>query len=197
MAKIENFIPFLIYWETGTKDPSLSNAQLFAKAKARGIANDPLDRGGATMAGVTISTYRDFCKRNGKSTPTIDSLANLTYNEWLGILKTMFWDRWQADLIACQYIAEMLVDWVWTSGAYGITIPQRLLGVKADGIVGPKTLDAVLRQDSDNLFQRLKQARMDYIDQICRRRPANLRFRSGWMRRIQALAISGHHTKNS
>ncbi len=187
MAKLENFIPFLIFWETSVKDPSLSNEQLFAKAAAKGIANDPDDRGGATMVGITIGTYREYCARKMKPTPTATTLSKLTYPEWSEILKTMFWDRWQADQIADQRVAEILVDWVWTSGSYGITIPQRLLGVKADGIVGPKTLAALNRQDPIALFQKIKQSRIAYIDQICSRRPANAKFRTGWLRRINAL----------
>ncbi len=187
MAQLEKFIPFLIFWETSTKDPSLSNEQLFAKAKARGIANDPDDRGGATMVGITIGTYRDYCKRKGKQTPTVTSLSKLSYPEWLDLLKTMFWNRWQADLIADQRIAEILVDWVWTSGTYGITIPQRLLSVKSDGIAGPQTLNAVNQSNPQTLFQKLKQARIAYIDQICQTRPTNTKFRPGWLRRLNAL----------
>lgn len=187
MTQIEKFIPFLIFWETSTKDPSLSNEQLFTKAKARGIANDPDDRGGSTMVGITIGTYRDYCSRKRLPTPSASSLSKLSYSEWLDILKIMFWDRWQADHIADQRVAEILVDWVWTSGIYGITIPQRLLGVKADGIVGPKTLDAVNTHNPRVIFDLLKQERMAYIDRICASRPANLRFRNGWLRRINSL----------
>lgn len=187
MAKLENFIPFLINWETSVKDPSLSNEQLFAKAAAKGIAKDPDDRGGATMVGITIGTYREYCTRKKKPTPTDATLSKLTYSEWLEILKTMFWDRWQADLIADQRVAEILVDWVWTSGSYGITIPQRLLGVKADGIVGPKTIATLNHQNPNELFQKIKQSRLSYIDQICRSRPANTKFRTGWLRRLNAL----------
>lgn len=187
MAQIEKFIPFLIFWETSTKDPSLSNEQLFTKAKARGMANDPDDRGGSTMVGITIGTYRDYCARKRKVTPTVSSLSKLSYLEWLDILKTMFWDRWQADQIADQRVAELLVDWVWTSGTYGITIPQRLLSVKADGIVGPQTLAAVNESNPQILFQKIKQARLSYIDQICQSRPTNTKFRPGWLRRINAL----------
>ncbi len=187
MAKLENFIPFLIFWEASVKDPSLSNEQLFAKAKAKGIANDPVDRGGATMVGITIGTYREYCTRKKKPSPAAAALSKLSYLEWLEILKTMFWDRWQADLIENQRVAEMLVDWVWTSGSYGITIPQRLLGVKADGIVGPKTLAALNSRDPNDLFGKIKKSRIAYIDQICCHRPANTKFRTGWLRRLNAL----------
>lgn len=187
MATLKNFIPFLIFWETGIQDPSIPNDTLFAKAKALGIANDPADSGGATMVGVTIGTYCDYCKRKRLPIPSESTLSTLSYSEWNEILKTMFWDRWQADQIADQRVAEMLVDWVWTSGSYGITIPQRLLGVKPDGIVGPKTLDAVNLRDSAELFESLKRERIAYTNRICQSRPANAKFRSGWLRRIDFL----------
>lgn len=187
MAKLGNFIPFLIFWETGVENPSLSNEQLFAKAAARGIVNDPVDRGGATMVGITIGTYRDYCVRKKKPASTAAALSKLTYSEWTDILKTMFWDRWQADLIDDQRVAEILVDWVWTSGSYGITIPQHLLGVKIDGIVGPKTLHALNLQNPGDIFHKIKQARISYIGQICQHRPANFKFRNGWLRRLEAL----------
>ncbi len=139
------------------------------------------------MAGVTIGTYREYYIRNGKAAPTVSALKQISYSEWHDILKTMFWDRWQADMILDQKVAEMLVDWVWTSGAYGITIPQRILGVKIDGIVGPKTLNAVNTYNPNILFAKIKQARLAYIDQICQRRPANTKFRNGWLRRINSI----------
>ncbi|MDE6549798.1 MAG: peptidoglycan domain protein [Muribaculaceae bacterium] len=187
MAQLEKLIPFLIFWETGIQDQSLTTETLFAKAKSRGIANDPADRGGATMVGVTIATYRDYCKRKRLPTPSASSLSKLSYSEWLEILKIMFWDRWQADQIADQRIAEMLVDWVWTSGSYGITLPQKLLGVKTDGIVGPKTLYAVNARNPAELFESLKRERIAYTNRICRSRPANAKFHSGWIRRINSL----------
>ncbi len=187
MANINSFIPFLIFWETGIKESALSNEMLFAKAKMKGVLIDPDDRGGATMVGITIGTYREYCARNMKPTPTASTLSKVTYTEWFEILKTMFWDRWQADQIADQRVAEILVDWVWTSGSYGITIPQRLLGLKADGIVGHKTLMALNSREPNELFGKIKQARISYIDQICHRRPANTKFPTGWLRRLNAL----------
>lgn len=187
MAQIEKIIPFLILWESGVKDENADPETLFEKARAKGIVCDPDDRGGATVAGVTMMTFADFRRRKGLPVPIAADLAAITYAEWLDVLKILFWDRWQADRIDSQRVAHMLVDWVWTSGSYGITIPQRVLGVKADGIVGKKTVAAVNDSNPANLFARLKRERMAYIDRICRSRPANLRFRNGWLRRINAI----------
>ena len=202
MANIEGLIPFLIYFETGVKDENADCPTLFARAKAKGIVNDPADRGGATLVGVTIGTYREYRKKYGNAdglqlklqvpcqdSTTVDvaDLRNLDYSQWLEILKRMFWDPWHADEINSQAVAEMLVDWVWTSGKYGITLPQKLLGVKPDGIVGPKTLAAVNAREPLSLFADLKKARIDYIESICLKRPSNLKFRSGWLHRINSI----------
>ena len=187
MAHLEKLIPFLIFWETGVRDNSADNETLFLKARSKGIMNDPADRGGATLVGVTIATYREYCRRKGRTVSSTSDLSKLSYPEWLDILKTMFWDRWQADHISDQRVAEMLVDWVWTSGAYGITVPQKVLGVKADGIVGPKTLYAVNAHNPAELFESLKEERIAYTNHICQSRPANAKFRSGWLRRIHSL----------
>ncbi len=187
MANIEKIIPFLIYFETGVKDTSGGIEHLFETAKAKGIVNDPYDRGGATLVGVTIGTYREYCRKSGCKTPTKADLNNLSYTEWIYIFRSMFWNRWKADEIQSQKVAEMLVDWVWTSGNYGITLPQKLLGVRADGIVGPITLAAVNGRNANLLFEQLKTERIAYTERICQARPINMKFRNGWLRRINSL----------
>lgn len=190
MAKVDLFVPFVIRFETGTVSKGLSNEQLFDKAKETGFANDPDDLGGATMCGVTLATYTQYCRKKGYPRPTVERLKNISYKDWLAILKTMYWDRWQADRIANQSIAEMLVDFVWASGTYGIKVPQRVLGVAVDGIVGPETLAAVADREPVKLFADLKAARIDYINDICRKRPANNKFKKGWLNRINAITFA-------
>lgn len=111
----------------------------------------------------------------------------MTDGEWLDILKTMFWDKWQADKIKSQKLANILVDWVWGSGVYGIKIPQRILGVKQDGIVGDETLKALNAQDPDKLFQAIYEARKKYLNDITIARPANKRFLRGWLNRLEDI----------
>ena len=69
MASIEKIIPFLVFWEAGVMASGLSNEELYLKAKAKGLASDPADSGGATLVGVTIGTYKDYCRRKGMSVP--------------------------------------------------------------------------------------------------------------------------------
>ena len=169
MADVKKLAPFILKWEGG-------------------FVNDPDDLGGATNMGVTMATYKVYCKRKGRPEPAIDDLKHLSNDEWIDILKSLYWDKWKADQIKSQSVANILVDWVWASGNYGIKIPQELLGVTADGIVGKNTLAAVNNYPSQHeLFDKIRQARLDYIDRICKSRPVNEKNRRGWCNRINNL----------
>lgn len=149
MANIEHFIPFLIKWEAGiSKKSNETNESLFQRARKTGWADDPDDLGGQTMVGVTMATYEEYCRRKGYPKPTTGRLMDLSYNDWKSILKMLYWDRWNADEIRSQSIAEIVCDFVWASGVHGIKVPQDLVGVIPDGIVGPKTLAAVNSRNS-------------------------------------------------
>ena len=90
------------------------------------------------------------------------------------VLRPHYWNRWQADRIFSQALANMLVDWVWCSGRWGIVIPQGVLGVEPDGIVGERTLQRLNSYlDQKGLFDKIKQKRRAYLNMICIDRPAN------------------------
>lgn len=167
MADVKKLKPFILKWEGG-------------------FVNDPTDLGGATNKGVTIGTYKEYHKKKGLPEPTVEDLKKLSDEEWTDILKTYYWNRWKADEIQSRSIANILVDWVWASGVYGIKKPQVLLGVTADGIVGKATLTAINGCPSQHeLFHKIKQPRLDFVDGICHSRPVNEKFRRGWRNRIK------------
>ena len=187
MANCEKLIPFIQKWEGG-------------------FANDPTDRGGATMRGITLATFRAYRKAKGGATPSVADLKNLSDAEWKAVYKTMFWDKWKADSIQSQKIANILVDWVWGSGVHGIKKPQALLGVKVDGIVGDKTLSAVNFADPEELFDAIYQERVKFLNAIVSNSVAayekkigrkathaellkytQKRFIKGWLNRLQDI----------
>ena len=163
MANHKILEPFILRWEGG-------------------FVNDKDDLGGATNMGVTLAAYRSVFG----SKKTVNDLRRMTRVQWGVIFKKYYWDKWKADDIKDQNVANILVDWVWASGAYGIKIPQRVLGVDVDGIVGPNTIaDA---RDGRDLFDTIKQERKGFIERICQTRPQNKKFKNGWMNRINSLA---------
>lgn len=149
-----------------------------------GWANDPTDRGGMTMKGITMETFATYCRKKNRAMPTPDELRNISQEDWFDIFKTMYWDRWHADAVSNQSVANILVDWVWASGVWGIKLPQRLLGVPDDGIVGPNTLKVLEVQNPAEFFDKVKAERLKFVDDIVSRKPEQVKFLKGWKNRI-------------
>ena len=174
MANINEFIPFLLKWEGG-------------------YVNDANDSGGPTNRGVTLKTWQNCgYDKNGDGIIDEEDLKQIFLNDVVEcVLRPHYWNRWHADKIRNQAIANLLVDWVWASGMTGITTPQRMLKLKPDGVVGEKTLAAVNNYpDQRELFNRFKAERVAYIKRICLSRPANNRFKKGWLNRVNDIKFA-------
>lgn len=167
MARAELLKTFILKWEGG-------------------FVNDPLDKGGATNKGITIGTFRQFYGKDA----TVEQLKRITNEQWLHVFKAGYWDRWQADRITNQAVANILVDWVWASGVNGIKIPQRVLGVADDGIVGEKTIAALNAQNPAEFFSKIHTERIKFVDDIVRRNPTQARFIKGWKNRINDIKFT-------
>jgi len=151
------------------------------------FVNDPIDRGGPTNRGITLSTWRKVgYDKDGDFDIDIDDIRLLTTADALLVLEKCYWDRWHADEIKNQKVADILVDWLWCSGKWGIIIPQRILGVPADGIVGPATLKAVNRANPYQLLIQIYNSRVAFILDIIKKDPSQSRFERGWYNRLNA-----------
>ena len=170
MADVNKLAPWILKWEGG-------------------FVNDPDDSGGATNKGVTIKTWKQVgYDKDGDGNIDVKDLKLLTVDDVIKVvLKPHYWDRWKADEIVSQSVANICVDWVWASGKPGITRVQKLLGVKQDGVVGPKTLAALNSRSPLPLFGAIKQERIKFIDEICIKNPKNLKFKKGWLNRLNDL----------
>lgn len=171
MADINKLAPLILKWEGG-------------------YVNDPLDRGGATNMGVTVSTWQQvgYDKDSDGDIDAVD-VKLLDKKDFTAVLRK-YWDRWQADKIQNQSIANILVDWVWGSGKWGIINPQKILGVTADGIVGPATIKAINDADPETLFTKIYAARINFLEGIVQRRSSQKRFINGWKNRLADFTFS-------
>lgn len=168
MAKAELLKPFILKWEGGFVD-------------------DPLDRGGATNKGITIGTFRNFYGKDA----TVEQLKHITDEQWLHIFKSGYWDKWKADDIENQSIADIVVDWAWASGTVtSIKQVQKILGVAVDGIVGNDTLTAINIAGQRSLFAKIHSRRIEFAENIVKRDPSQARFLKGWKNRINSLTFS-------
>lgn len=160
--EIEKLVPFILKWEGKYSD---------------------LD-GTPTMMGVTLPTYTYYKKLKKEKEPTVNDLRGLSMEEWTDILRTLFWDRWRASDILDGPVCYLLVDWLWNSGNRAIKIPQGLLGVSPDGIVGNKTISA-LNSRGPQFFDDLYTAREEYLRSIAT--GSRAKFLRGWLNRIESL----------
>ena len=163
MAKAEVLKPFVLSWEGG-------------------FANVPGDRGGATNKGVTLTTFRSVFGQK----KTVEDLKKMTDEEWMTVFLKYYWRRWLASDIKSQAIANLLVDWVWASGAYGVKLPQKVLGVKIDGLVGQKTLAAINSYPNQReLFDKLWKERKEFFERIGK--GTQEKFLKGWLNRLNGI----------
>lgn len=170
MAKIEILAPFILSWEGG-------------------FSNHPNDKGGATNKGVTIATWKQVgYDKDGDGDIDVSDLRLITEEDAVSrVMKPHYWNRWKADRIKSQSVANIVVDWVWGSGKHGITKVQELLGVTVDGIVGEKTLAAINTQEPHQLFDRIKRKREEFIESLVRLNSSQGVFREGWLRRLSYI----------
>lgn len=174
MAKSEILKPFILSWEGG-------------------FANHPNDKGGPTNKGVTIATFRSVFGNK-----TVADLKRMTDEQWNTIFKRLFWNRCKADEIKDQAVANILVDWTWTSGTVGIRHAQSALGLKPDGIVGPKTLAALNTvrggktifgtngEAEPTTFELLWKRREQHFMSLARQ-PGQKVFLKGWLNRLDSI----------
>ena len=169
MATILKLIPIILLWESPK------------------YVNNPGDHGGPTKFGVTLGTWQS-CGYDKNHDGHIDALdvQLLTPEDYQFVLKS-YWNTWKADQINNQSIANILVDWVWGSGKWGVVIPQRLLNLDDDGVVGPNTLGAVNSSDQEDLFNKIHDARIHFANDICDKHPDQEKWRHGWINRINSF----------
>lgn len=165
MADYRKLKPFILKWEGGFVD-------------------NKRDKGGATNKGITLNTFRLYFGKN----KTVTDLKRMTDAQWDYIFLKGFWDKFCASSIASQAVADACVDWAWTSGPAVVKLRvQRILGVRVDGVIGPKTLAAINHADPKVLFERIRERRLRFVNNIVAQHPDQKVFLKGWVKRINAV----------
>lgn len=167
MANYKLMIPWIKKWEGG-------------------YSNDPDDAGGCTMNGITIATYQRYFGKD----KTCSDLKNITDDECTYIFINGFWDKFKADQIENQSIAQLCVQMGWGSGCVtAIKRIQRCLGCTADGIVGPITLNKLNQKPARDVFEKLWQMRRLWLIEISKK-GNNKKYLKGWLNRLDTIKFT-------
>ena len=147
-----------------------------------GFVDDPDDRGGRTNMGVTQGTYDAY--RVSQGLPVADVL-HITNEEVADIYRTRYWDEVGADTLAWP-VNLILFDMAVNHGPVSAKrLMQMALDVKADGVVGPVTLNAVYAAQVDSLANEMLWQRVEKYRRIARGNQQ--KFLPGWLWRVAHL----------
>lgn len=150
-----------------------------------GYGTDGMD-GGCTNKGVTLNTYRAFYGKN----KTCNDLKKITDEQWFEIFRKGFYDRVKGDEIVNDSICLLVVDWAYNSGVKtAIRQVQKAFKLKADGIIGPKTLGALNDGEPNDVFELLWLQRYVYYCSIGVGKKA--KYLKGWLNRLNSIKYEG------
>lgn len=156
-----------------------------------GYVNNVNDLGGATNYGITRATLEAF---RGKTVVAEDVKA-LTVAEASQIYRVRYWEPNNLGRIQHPVIALALFDQIVNRRAASVIRGLQILlgytfGIKlnVDGVMGPKTIEAVNAVRPEKLLAALVvDAQRAYIE-IVDRSPSQIVFLKGWLARTWRLA---------
>ena len=144
-----------------------------------------------TNYGIAAPTYEKIIGRP----PTEADMKNITYEEAKGIYKQQYWDAIKGDEIRDQSVANIFFDGHVNQGK-SIKWMQESAGVKPDGKVGPKTVEAINQADPRLLHDTFKEKRRSGYENYIKNNPEQEVFRKGWNNRLDKHEYPGSEQKN-
>jgi lysozyme family protein len=160
------------------------NAFKMMLASEGGYVNHPSDPGGMTNLGVTKRVWEEW---TGKESNEAEMRA-LTPEMVEPLYKKRFWDACRCDEMPSG-IDYLVFDFAVNAGpGRSAKILQTAVGVTPDGGIGPMTLAAVNKFESDELIEKFSQAKEDFY------RSLNTfeTFGKGWLNRVAAVKIKAN-----
>jgi lysozyme family protein len=133
------------------------------------------DPGGETNFGVTRATYEQYVGRQVMD----GEMEGLTHDDVYPIYKENYWDTVRGDDLPSG-VDWSTFDWAVNSGkSRASKALQRIVGVEADGGIGPMTLQAVAEVEPEEIIKQMHYVR----DNFYRSLDTFEVFGNGWVRR--------------
>lgn len=146
-----------------------------------GFVNDPNDRGGATKYGITQATLAWHLGRP----VTVEEVKNLSIDVARSIYERRYILNPGFDKLPKGVLQSNLIDFGVMSGPLlAIKNLQEVLGVQADGVIGPETMTALMSASHSLVNKQLVVRRALMAARLCKKDPNQLRFLAGWLTRF-------------
>ena len=158
-----------------------------------GLTDDPRDKGGTTNYGITKVDL--FTAIADGIVPHGTTIVSLTKPQAIDIYKELYWDKLKLDKILTQSIANKILDVSVNLGLrWGVIVLQRAirsaagLALVEDGILGPKTLEAVNLAPAATLLAAYRSEQASYYRCVVNSNHSQECFFKGWLNRAYDLS---------
>jgi lysozyme family protein len=144
-----------------------------------GYVNDPRDPGGRTNLGVTQRNWETYLNRNVTET----EMRKLTPSDVKTFYKVMYWDKLKGDQLPAG-VDYAAFDLAVNSGvSRAARYLQQIAGATQDGVIGPKSLEAIAACDPAQTVDALCDMRLEFLKRLS----TFDRFGKGWQTRVAGV----------
>ena len=144
-----------------------------------GYSDTPGDPGGPTNFGITLATLKAY---EGNPNLTAQDVKNLTPATAKEIYRSNYWNRMQCGALPAGLDLEVFDFGVNAGPGEAVKALQRIVGVTADGSIGPITLAAIGQLKPRDLISQYSEARLAYYKGL-----NNPEFEQGWTARVAQI----------
>lgn len=139
-----------------------------------------------SLSGVVVKDSNGYLVRwgiNQKSWPSVD-VSSLSFQDAIRICYQKIWPH-NLELIRSQTVENAVFDLEFNNGARnGVKMLQRALGLKEDGMIGVKTVEAA-NADPDLTSKMLEQTISDHYRKIAQAQPSEAVYLDNWLARVR------------
>ena len=141
-----------------------------------GYVNHPADPGGMTNLGVTKRVWEAWVKKAvGEK-----EMRALTPATVAPMYRKKYWDAVKADELPTG-LDYLMFDFAVNAGpGRAIKTMQKAIGTNPDGVIGPKTMQALKDADQTDLIAKFSMEKELFYKSL----PTFATFGKGWMRRV-------------
>ena len=149
--------------------------------------NHPKDAGMATNLGISLRFIRmKGIDINNDGEINVKDIKDLTVEKATELYYKHFWLPMRLEGISNDLLKLHLFDMGINAGTKtAVMILQDLLQVQIDGVIGPKTLEAIEDYDS-NIVADYALKRKEYYIKIIKKNPDLKIFKKGWFSRVDS-----------